>query len=114
VDYQALASLPADTFATLACWPGLLLVFAEDDFSETAATGSYAFLFALSLLGLVLMQVGRAIRPPVGGRRHPGACRVLVAFLGMALVVGFYWTKSSLHWLRRRWPPNFSTAIRDG
>lgn len=73
----------------------ILLFAEEEDFSVIAATGSYAFFVGLSLLALVLIQIGL-----IGLYVHQseatgilGLVSFLVTFLAMALAVGSYWAQ---------------------
>jgi hypothetical protein len=73
----------------------ILLFAKKENFSVIAATGSYALFVRLSLLTLVLIQVGLVglYVPHSGATGVLGLVGFLVTFLGMALAAGSYWAQ---------------------
>lgn len=95
---------------------GLLLFTEEEPFSVVAARGSYALLVGMSLLTLVLVQVGLVglyVRQSEAAGIL-GLVAFLVAFLGMALVVGSYWAQEFIAPAAAQTAPEFLDGEEPG
>jgi hypothetical protein len=90
-----LAALSGAVLFTIFDVLSILLFAKKENFSVIAATGSYALFVKLSLLTLVLIQVGLVglYVPHSGATDVLGLVGFLVTFLGMALAAGSYWAQ---------------------